>query len=442
MWDHPRACGEHTEYEILAILLRGSSPRMRGTPHQQLAVRYRVRIIPAHAGNTLMHCRALSVSRDHPRACGEHIDSPTGHIRSVGSSPRMRGTPARDRCQHHRAGIIPAHAGNTGQWMHKLPNGRDHPRACGEHLQSAKLVRQRLGSSPRMRGTPYMVSHPCRLRGIIPAHAGNTRAGGRSIAASRDHPRACGEHGNVELVEIVHLGSSPRMRGTRRNDLNLRVRKGIIPAHAGNTCVVSFGVSCWWDHPRACGEHYCLSVTVICRLGSSPRMRGTHGHATIISGMTGIIPAHAGNTFVARRSSLAAWDHPRACGEHSTHPCGSYRERGSSPRMRGTHLHKWYVFEFGGIIPAHAGNTVFVFLSVFFVGIIPAHAGNTRCSLCCCCSRRDHPRACGEHPGISRCSHTLPGSSPRMRGTQRSCHYNKRYDRDHPRACGEHMGVA
>ena len=52
-------------------------------------------------------------------------------------------------------------------------------------------------------------------------------------------------------------------------------------------------------------------------------------------------------------------------------------------------------------------------------GIIPAYAGNTVCLPSYSPCLRDHPRVCGEHPGVMAKCDTPGGSSPRMRGTRR-----------------------
>ena len=77
--------------------LEGSSPRMRGTLYRELAVFGARGIIPAYAGNTeLLHWKHGD-DGDHPRVCGEHFGvEPIGGV-VKGSSPRMRGTPAIDR---------------------------------------------------------------------------------------------------------------------------------------------------------------------------------------------------------------------------------------------------------------------------------------------------------------------------------------------------------
>ena len=45
------------------------------------------------------------------------------------------------------------------------------------------------------------------------------------------------------------------MRGTL-DDHHVNIEHGgIIPAHAGNTWLGGLAHICLWDHPRACGEH-------------------------------------------------------------------------------------------------------------------------------------------------------------------------------------------
>ena len=72
-----------------------------------------VGIIPAHAGNTPEKQAPQGMSRDHPRACGEHPAVLAGHSGFPGSSPRMRGTLIQRLSDAPERGIIPAHAGNT-----------------------------------------------------------------------------------------------------------------------------------------------------------------------------------------------------------------------------------------------------------------------------------------------------------------------------------------
>ena len=155
--------------------MTGSSPRMRGTQVHTVKVPAEFRIIHAHAGNSGGLCTTLTSSTDHPRACGELGDFLCAVLTNDGSSPRMRGT-LRFRndcvCKHR---IIPAHAGNSCQRCCSPCCQSDHPRACGELLDSETTASANAGSSPRMRGTHRHPSRIGDLHRIIPAHAGNSK---------------------------------------------------------------------------------------------------------------------------------------------------------------------------------------------------------------------------------------------------------------------------
>ena len=213
-------------------------------------------------------------------------------------------------------GIIPAYAGNTCWKMGASATDRDHPRVCGEHLAETIRAILQQGSSPRMRGTLGQANRLIVRRGIIPAYAGNTCSRPLRLVVRRDHPRVCGEHRLPHMLPSTLWGSSPRMRGTLRRAVGHCKRHGIIPAYAGNTGSGCGGSPPPGDHPRVCGEHHTsLSLRIISG-GSSPRMRGTHVYVCASSSMSGIIPAYAGNTRASAPMVCAPWDHPRVCGEH------------------------------------------------------------------------------------------------------------------------------
>ena len=132
---------------------------------------------------------------------------------------------------------------------------------------------------------------------------------------------------------------------------------GIIPALAGNTDTMNRWSGAAWDHPRACGEHPLLDYVAKFGMGSSPRLRGTRCGLNTGMLMLGIIPALAGNTPASHRCRSRSGDHPRACGEHALDRAGISMSEGSSPRLRGTPVHRPRSVGWPGIIPALAGNT-------------------------------------------------------------------------------------
>ena len=167
-----------------------------------------------------------------------------------------------------------------------------------------------------MRGTLCSLRNSREAVGIIPAYAGNTGMPSDSVLQPGDHPRVCGEHPVEHDARGVGLGSSPRMRGTLHGIPVRRAQPGIIPAYAGNTGSAHAFERRSWDHPRVCGEHLYLAFKLSGLRGSSPRMRGTHIQKSGLVAGDGIIPAYAGNTRPPMLVEDVARDHPRVCGEH------------------------------------------------------------------------------------------------------------------------------
>ena len=111
--DHPRACGANTGKDAEKHFKDGSSPRMRGKPERRRQRHAGRRIIPAHAGQTRASVHVVVFGADHPRACGANRLLDEGARASDGSSPRMRGKLLLCHLVGLRIRIIPAHAGQT-----------------------------------------------------------------------------------------------------------------------------------------------------------------------------------------------------------------------------------------------------------------------------------------------------------------------------------------
>ena len=171
------------------------------------------RIIPADAGSTGRRTRSGSLRRDHPRRCGEHQSQAARKGRGKGSSPQMRGAHGPIGSYPIRFRIIPADAGSTLARRFPDSQSRDHPRRCGEHVRLSGRSGSGRGSSPQMRGAPCLLVGLSPSRRIIPADAGSTIAYTCFRDTTQDHPRRCGEHSLASLSFFLTSGSSPQMRG-------------------------------------------------------------------------------------------------------------------------------------------------------------------------------------------------------------------------------------
>ena len=211
---------------------------MRGKGGCALGVAQNARITPAYAGKRWTGETATVNVGDHPRLCGEKGICGMLKPGIQGSPPPMRGKVLR-------------------HFFHKLRIG-DHPRLCGEKLLILCTSCNRKGSPPPMRGKVYNLSGTVDRTGITPAYAGKRLWCCIHQKLRWDHPRLCGEKFGGWDASIRALGSPPPMRGKAFKAACATPTDRITPAYAGKSAI-SFRCSCLWrDHPRLCGEKWCL----------------------------------------------------------------------------------------------------------------------------------------------------------------------------------------
>ena len=98
------------------------------------------------------------------------------------------------------------------------------------------------------------------------------------------------------MIKNQGLGSSPLTRGKRASQEQRGPGSGLIPAHAGKTFVAIDAGMRTTAHPRSRGENPEILSGLIFPEGSSPLTRGKQGVALPVSLRNGLIPAHAGKT--------------------------------------------------------------------------------------------------------------------------------------------------
>ena len=154
MQDHPRRCGENRANDMYAITATGSPPQVRGKHPVYIACFINVRITPAGAGKT--------------------HNTPRRFFGCWGSPPQVRGKHRNCRQYAYQHGITPAGAGKTFFYPPALSLSKDHPRRCGENQLSARQLYSVMGSPPQVRGKHSAIVLSSRPRRITPAGAGKT----------------------------------------------------------------------------------------------------------------------------------------------------------------------------------------------------------------------------------------------------------------------------
>ena len=194
---------------------------------------------------------------------------------------------------------------------------------------------------------------------------------------------------------------------------------------------------CWWDHPRLCGEKRGTGCLECNHEGSPPPMRGKVLQSGLTIRAKRITPAYAGKRSTFYSDRIQRRDHPRLCGEKVTQLLVDHVLCGSPPPMRGKDRLRIFEIFRKGITPAYAGKSLSI--------DVKRHVST------------DHPRLCGEKSHFARCSGSLTGSPPPMRGKGicyqlgkglfgiTPAYAGKRdgldelrvLEKDHPRLCGE-----
>ena len=213
----------------------GSSPLTRGKPHRSGPDVILYGLIPAHAGKTSSTHPWSSPHRAHPRSRGENALAAGQMKAAYGSSPLTRGNPPLNPAATPTLGLIPAHAGKTGDLVCGLGGSGAHPRSRGENVIVSVLANTSGGSSPLTRGKPRGRAQPSRRDGLIPAHAGKTTDSMASTPPPGAHPRSRGENAPSARLSAGAGGSSPLTRGKPPHACADAPDAGLIPAHAGKT---------------------------------------------------------------------------------------------------------------------------------------------------------------------------------------------------------------
>ncbi len=152
----------------------GSSPRLWGTQTSTHPPHTLPRFIPTPVGNTMYQAVTGSDETVHPHACGEHNYFPVDLNNIFGSSPRLWGTPLKCVCIQALMRFIPTPVGNTPLPPLSLLRLPVHPHACGEHSIGIPAYSLIAGSSPRLWGTPWLITQIAFGLRFIPTPVGNT----------------------------------------------------------------------------------------------------------------------------------------------------------------------------------------------------------------------------------------------------------------------------
>ena len=149
---YPRVCGGTFDNGYPRYLPEGLSPRVRGNQRRKATQPTRNGSIPACAGEPFWKDNGRGIWMVYPRVCGGTITMTPRYMCSGGLSPRVRGNRLALACATFRLRSIPACAGEPAILIVPFRLHGVYPRVCGGTAPLRTLVVTERGLSPRVRG--------------------------------------------------------------------------------------------------------------------------------------------------------------------------------------------------------------------------------------------------------------------------------------------------
>ena len=258
-----------------------------------------------------------------------------------------------------------------------------YPRPRGGTRDSWADPPVRRGLSPPTRGNHFSPTHPELRRGSIPAHAGEPHPSHPPPTLYKVYPRPRGGTPHGGGGGQLDLGLSPPTRGNLSLHNPVSGATGSIPAHAGEPARARHSPRARAVYPRPRGGTLAAIQRQSDAWGLSPPTRGNPALAVVAPDARGSIPAHAGEPRRRSMRRAARTVYPRPRGGtlgDASHP---RPVNGLSPPTRGN---------LGGehprnlarrSIPAHAGEPLFITSAAMSITVYPRPRGGTwgLCSL-------------------------------------------------------------
>ena len=232
-WVYPRPRGGTEACSAIGGRLFGLSPPTRGNRDAAGVQQSVARSIPAHAGEPSAGSPRRCAEAVYPRPRGGTLRERVDVVAGYGLSPPTRGNRIRRGGRRQKRGSIPAHAGEPHPELVRHGDGEVYPRPRGGTPQRPLKIDRDRGLSPPTRGNRRPVPEEAAGVRSIPAHAGEPGLPLARLCDSAVYPRPRGGTRRQAAIERIVLGLSPPTRGNQFGRCVRMRMRGSIPAHAG-----------------------------------------------------------------------------------------------------------------------------------------------------------------------------------------------------------------
>ena len=353
---YPRLRGGSCRLPVRCYRAEGLSPPTRGILGFPLGASVNIRSIPAYAGDPANGLPIHIGIQVYPRLRGGSDPACIMRAAKYGLSPPTRGIPIRLGYYPKLRGSIPAYAGDPSDMDVNVHAKKVYPRLRGGSAAASSQASHSWGLSPPTRGIPCCRSYGVVLYGSIPAYAGDPRCPAGSLGMRPVYPRLRGGSKPKITLSIGAEGLSPPTRGIRRRLIASLPFVGSIPAYAGDPLTPRARRRAGWVYPRLRGGSGPDRPYVQGQKGLSPPTRGIPPTQPGIHRAIGSIPAYAGDPACAPGQSYSSRVYPRLRGGSEIAEELESLIKGLSPPTRGIRLPSLAAAKVRGSIPAYAGD--------------------------------------------------------------------------------------
>ena len=190
----PRVCGDYRCARSSSSPACDTTPRVRGLQIGIIINIIKLRYNPACAGTTSRVHGVGGVIEIQPRVCGDYALYPALEIIIRDTTPRVRGLRRDLRGLHVIFRYNPACAGTTHHTRKSGISTSIQPRVCGDYAHSRKSCRLYRDTTPRVRGLRLRRRLADQGRRYNPACAGTTIRNPLPSSAVSIQPRVCGDY--------------------------------------------------------------------------------------------------------------------------------------------------------------------------------------------------------------------------------------------------------
>ena len=373
----------------------GLSPRVWGSLNTGNHLVIGIRSIPTCVGQPRTKVRLSLCRKVYPHVCGAATPAGLYRISAIGLSPRVWGSHTEDGASGDTLRSIPTCVGQPRTRVSQLSAHGVYPHVCGAALTAVAVEKGHNGLSPRVWGSPASMPEKGSMYRSIPTCVGQPSQHAREGFNVQVYPHVCGAALRSSDGTGPPSGLSPRVWGSPALLSVSASSTGSIPTCVGQPHIRMYSSDQRQVYPHVCGAAYLWRPADWELVGLSPRVWGSRVSSAGGYNLQRSIPTCVGQPDVCDASGHARGVYPHVCGAAGTPSVYPHQLRGLSPRVWGSPLSSRYTDPGMGLSPRVWGSHILLMVIIFFSWSIPTCVGQPTSERYLVREKGVYPHVCG-----------------------------------------------